>query len=179
MMEVWKDVIGYEGLYEVSNLGRIKSLPRRLRGNNGFRYSREKILKEVPHTSGYVSVVLCKNGIHKTTLVHRIVAEAFLENKENLLEVNHKNENKKDNRVENLEWCTRSYNVNYGSGIERKAKATGKKVCQYDMCGHFIRSFDSITEAARFVGGRKAPISHCCSGRTNSSYGYKWKLKTE
>lgn len=178
MDEVWKQVKGYEGLYEVSNMGRIKSLPKTLKGREGsVRISKETILKQANHPSGYLSVVLCKNEVHKTTLVHRIVAETFIENPKAYPQVNHKNENKKDNRADNLEWCSPNYNLCYGTRMERKAKSTGKEVCQFDLDGNFIKSFASIVEAANAVGGQKAPISNCCLGRSHSSYGYKWSFK--
>ena len=100
--ELWKPVKGYEGLYEVSSLGRVRN-------------NKNKILKQFQFQNGYYGITLHKNGVQKTLLVHRLVAETLLQNPDNLSYINHKNEDKTDNRVENLEWCTQKYNCNYGS----------------------------------------------------------------
>ena len=104
-MEEWRDIQGYEGLYMVSNLGRVKSL-------NYHRTGKERIMKPSDNGHGYLFVVLCKDGKDKNCRINRLVAQAFLPNPDNLPEVNHKDENKYNNCVENLEWCDRSYNVN-------------------------------------------------------------------
>lgn len=127
-MEEWKDVVGYEGLYRVSNFGRVKSLRRT--ATNGRRSVPERILKTHEVRDGYITVVLYKNKIPKRLSVHRLVATAFLQNKNNYPFVNHKDENKKNNHVENLEWCTREYNMNYGTvgkRISRKRFGTKRK----------------------------------------------------
>lgn len=111
MEEIWKDAVGYEGLYQVSNFGRVQSLDRRDIRN---RFWKGKILSQQVEKLGYCSVKLCKNGIQKREKVHRLVALAFVENPNNYKEINHKDENKQNNRSENLEWCTRQYNVTYG-----------------------------------------------------------------
>lgn len=114
--EIWKAIEGYEGLYEVSNLGNVKSL------RSGI------ILKQQKNADGYCHVSLCRKKEVKTVLIHRLVAKAFLSNPENYNEVNHKDENKANNCVENLEWCSHKYNLNYGSYRDKMSKAqTGKK----------------------------------------------------
>ena len=123
MREEWKPIDGYEGLYEISSKGRVKSLPKC--GRNA------RILFEGYNKYGYKSVVLCKNGIYKRYLIHRLVATAFIENPKNLPEVNHRDENKENNRVENLEWCDHRYNINYGSKIVRQ-----KKTCRIKGSRH-------------------------------------------
>lgn len=117
MEEIWKPIEGYEGLYEVSSYGRVK----RLGGYDRFNRKKvSKILKLSYNNSGYYIVHLWKNGFRKSKLLHRLVAETFIPNIDNLPQVNHKDENKSNNRVDNLEWCTAKYNSNYGTSIERR-----------------------------------------------------------
>lgn len=119
MQEIWKDILDYEGLYQVSNLGRIKSLNRKVTQYNGYNYSERfykgKILKYCVKPNGYAQVGLGKNGKIKWFAVHRLVAQAFIDNLNNEKYINHKDENKLNNKVENLEWCSCSYNINYGT----------------------------------------------------------------
>ena len=115
-MEEWKSIPGYEGLYEVSNLGRVRSVERCDRFN---RKIVSKILKP-NYVSGYLRVGMYKNKTFKYYLIHRLVAQAFLPNPDNLPQVNHKDEDKSNNRVDNLEWCDRSYNMNYGTVQQRR-----------------------------------------------------------
>ena len=107
MEEIWKPIKGYESLYEVSNLGRVKSL----------KWGKERILRTDKSNNGYLRVVLCKDGKKKKYLVHRLVCESFLPNSNNLPEVNHKDENKTNNKVDNLEWCDRTYNNRYSQSV--------------------------------------------------------------
>lgn len=122
MKEIWKDVLGYEGLYSVSNLGRIKAYYRRVDSGKCHREWKEHILYCAKDGCGYYRTNLAKNGHNHTVKVHRIVAQAFLPNPDNLPEVNHKNGDKTDNRVENLEWCTRSYNIKHSIDLGLKTK---------------------------------------------------------
>ena len=112
MIEEWRKIVGYEGLYEVSSLGRVRSLDR-YDERNHFR--KGKVLSPIKDTGDYLKVNLYCNGKNKKCLVHRLVAQAFIENPDNLPEVNHKDEDKSNNRVDNLEFCDRKYNVNYGT----------------------------------------------------------------
>ena len=122
-MEVWRDIKGFEGLYQVSNLGRIKSLPRFVRCKQGaFRKTRERIMVVIPDKKGYCSVTLCKPNIQERWLVHRLVAQAFIPNPLGLKLINHKDENPLNCCVENLEWCTHKYNINYGTCPARIGK---------------------------------------------------------
>lgn len=119
-MEEWRDIIGYDGLYQVSNLGRIKRLSRTIVSNNRSQFSvKEKILKLGTHKRGYKTIMLHKNKKHKLWLVHRLVALNFIPNPNNLPQINHKDEDKTNNCVENLEWCTNEYNAHYGTRIYR------------------------------------------------------------
>lgn len=153
LVEEWKDIEGYEGLYQVSDWGRVKSLQRE-------HVKKDRIMKTSLDKDGYVRVCLRKNNSSKTKRVNRIVAEAFIPNHDNLPVVNHKIENKTNNSVENLEWCTVEYNNNYGS----RKNNYKKTVYQYSKDGKFIAKFESTIEAAKSVNGNPSNISACCIG---------------
>lgn len=171
MEEIWKDIKGYEGLYQVSNCGRVRN-------------SKGRILKQRKDKYGYFVIKLCKNNKHKHFLVHRLVASTFISNPDNLPCVNHRNELKVDNRVENLEYCTVLYNNTYGTRLERVSnkKINGKKakaVLQFSLDGTFIKEFPSVREVERQLGFFQSHISDCCRGNTRlKTYkGYIWKYK--
>ena len=164
MKETWKDIEGYEGLYQVSNLGRVKSL---------FRYKKQ--LKLEITKNGYVRIMLCKNKKRKRHLVHRLVAEAFIPNPNNLPCVNHKDENKQNNCVDNLEFCTSKYNCNYGNRNTRISKNSKKQINQYDLDGNFIQSWHSIKEASDFYNISASAIVLCLENIHNTCGGYIWK----
>ena len=134
MQEIWKDIPGYEGLYQVSNLGRVKSFPR-----IGTKSNKEYILKIQKYKTGYLYVNLCKNNKRRKWKIHILVALTFIPNNENKKYINHKDENKQNNCVENLEWCTQDYNNKYSKG---------KKVNQYDDKGNIIKTWSSVREIA-------------------------------
>lgn len=119
MIEEWRPISGYEGLYEVSSYGRVKSLKRPFENNGGIQWTKERILSPGKSKLGYLIVNLCCNGKVCQNYVHRLVAQTFVPNPENLTEVNHKDEDKANNIVDNLEWCDHSYNINYGTRQER------------------------------------------------------------
>lgn len=171
MIEVWKDIPNYEGLYQVSNLGRIRNCP-----NKPGAWNKEAIIiKTMLNTYGYPMFSLCKNGKRKTGLVHRCVAEAFIPNPQNLPQINHKDEDKTNNRVDNLEWCDCQYNNTYGTRIDRAIKKTNKAVCQYDLDGNFIKKWDSLSQINKELGFLQGNISSCCHGRYKTMYNYIWK----
>lgn len=181
MEEVWKDVVGYEGLYQVSNMGRVKSLSRI--GLNGNRL-KERLLKPRPKAFGYLLVCLYKQGNCKNFLIHRLVAEAFIPNPNNYPQINHKDEVTYNNVVSNLEWCTCKYNINYGSHNERanKSKVNGKgskAVLQFDLNGNFIKEYPSTSEIGRQLNFVISNISRCCNGLRKTANGYIWKYKNE
>lgn len=191
--EIWKDIPDYEGLYQVSNLGRIKSL----------YFGKERILKPQPNSMGYLRVGLSKNGNWIHFFVHRLVASVFLKNDNNLPCVNHKDENPLNNHVDNLEFCNHTYNMNYGTIIERKrksmkgkfdgennpfykqkhtekskqkmSKAKAKPILQYTLDNIFIREWDSAKQAENELGCYG--IGYCCKGKRKSSGGFIWKYK--
>ena len=158
---VRKPVRGYEGYYEVDQFGRVFGLERIIKVNdNGRNYEKPiagKQLKQSMHTKGYKTVSLTKDGKTKTLFVHRIVAEAFIPNVDNLPMVNHKDEDKTNNFVENLEWCTNDYNINYGTRIGRFVKSVSKQV----MCVETGEIFNSIKEAHEKTGITASCISGC------------------
>jgi len=189
--EIWKPVPGYEGFYEVSNLGNIRSLPRL--SKNAFAKSGQMLVQgktlsqHLNKWNGYLSVMLCLNGKTRRFYIHRLVASAFLPNSNDYKEVNHKNENKTDNRADNLEWCDRVYNRNYGTGDARRLQAARnnkkgrcypKRISQFSLSGEYIASYDSSEDAARAIGkpGAGSNIRTCARGDNyNQSHGYIWK----
>lgn len=177
MEEIWKDIAGYEGRYQVSNFGRVKSLERRCRTKTYTRKVPEKIYAQAIDSYGYLIVSLHLDGKKKTRTVHRLVAEAFIPNPNNLKEVNHKDENKKNNAVWNLEWCTVKYNQDYGTRVDRIKRTQSTPIIQCNMNGNEIREWFGMGEMSRQTGFDQGLISKVCNGKRNSAYGYKWKFK--
>lgn len=170
MEEVWKDIEGYEGLYQVSNKGNVKSL-------NYNKTKKEKKLKPGIVGSGYLQVNLCKNKTIKHFLVHRLVANAFLPNPQNFPCVNHIDECKTNNVVTNIEWCTNKYNSNYGTCIQRchKAQINGKRSKSVGAFknGELVFTFPSTKEAGR-QGFNQGAVASCCRCEIKSHKGYIW-----
>lgn len=166
-MEVWKDIAGYEGLYQVSNKGNIYSVEREdSRGNKcGGR-----TLKTTHNSKGYLKLDLSKNGIKKTRTVHRLVAQAFIPNQNNYLEINHKDENKTNNNVENLEWCTSKYNNNHGTAIKRRVQSNSKRIKAVNVETGEVTTFSSTAEARR-KGYHSGGVSSACRGVYKSGSG--------
>lgn len=176
MKEIWKDIKDYEGLYQVSNWGRVKSLRRLITNQYNSFYIEEKILKPQKNRYGYLYVNLYKNGIMKHITIHKLVAETFISNRNNLPCINHKDENKTNNVVTNLEWCNYSYNNYYGTRTKRAVEKLSKIVLQYDLNGNFIKEWKSVTECRR--NGFKH-VDDVCRGERKSCGGYIWKYKNE
>lgn len=189
MDEVWKDVVGYEGLYQVSNKGRVLSL-------KSYGGNKHRLLTPQDNGTGYLKVGLSSNGKQKQVLIHRIVAEAFIPNPDKLDFVNHKDENKANNVVDNLEWCTKPYNSKYSFDLhpERKMKYfnnfkkngklmryNGKPtqhdevVVQKDITGNAIAIYGCVDFAHKITGIKSAAIIACCEGKQNTAFGYKWE----
>ena len=173
--ERWKDIKDYEGLYQVSDLGRVKSLPR----NGTIKKSR--ILSKCYDKNGYQIVSLSKNGIHKTFKVHRLVAETFIPNIDNLSQINHKDENKQNNNVNNLEWCDVTYNINYGTRTKRSAEKHSKPICMFDTKGNYIKTYKSGVDAFEDTNISRYHISSCCNKRygRKTAGGYVLKYESE
>lgn len=174
MEEIWKDIEGFEGYYQVSNLGRVKSLKR---VNDEGRHLPEMILKLGIH-NGYRNVVLCRNSITKTFSVHRLVGKAFVPNPENKPCINHKDENRKNNHVDNLEWVTQKENANYGTRNKRSGDKHGKRVIQFDLNGKEIRRWISAAEAGRHYGKSRITIGDACR-KHGKCCGYLWRYESE
>lgn len=171
MIEQWKDIPQYEGLYQVSNFGRIKSLSRKSCG----RTLSERILKCSPGKNGYVVTRLYKCGVGKTFRVHRLVAESFVDNKEGFVEINHKDENKANNNADNLEWCSRSYNMTYGNCRAHNVS----KVALISDTGKILKTFNSMKSAYQWASSELGiigiNISRVCKGEQATTKGLRWR----
>ena len=181
-MEEWKDIKGYEGLYQVSNKGRVRSLKH------------DKMIKPIQHSNGYLFVNLHKDGSRIHTSIHRLVANAFIPNPDNKPCVGHKNTIKTDNSIDNLEWCTYLENNNHPITRYRRSKTKkgippskntmdalikkmSKKVYQYTIDGIFLKSWNSVREASKNVGTFESNISFCCKHSNRTCKGYKWSYE--
>lgn len=187
--EEWRDIPGYEGLYQVSNLGRVKSLGRVIwqewkDGTHGRWYTfPEKILKLKVDTNGYLSVGLHKlDNSRKRFRIHRLVATSFIENKDNLPQINHKDENPHNNAVGNLEWCDVKYNLSYGGRVRKYRKSRGRKVQRLDLNDNYIDTWDSMCYAAESVYGsinKEKDIRNNCLGKVSRVLNYKWRFDND
>lgn len=174
--EIWKDILGYENKYKISNLGNIKSL-----NYSGHGY--EKSLKPSKNKNGYLNIVLNKKSFY----IHRLVCLIFIPNPQSLPQVNHKNGNRTDNRIENLEWVTNKENsthkikvLKYVHSEESKLKASinhNKKVIKYDLDDNIICEYNSISEVSKLLNINSTSISYCCHEIRKTAGGYKWKFK--
>lgn len=179
-MEIWKDVAGYEGLYQVSNHGRVRSLDRYVPHKTfGQKFCKGHIMATHVTNSGYLCVNLCKDNKYTSYDVHRLVAIAFLNVDDvNGLEVNHIDENKKNNRADNLEWVTKSQNNRHGTKRERQAQKVSAAILQYDTEGNLLREWPSVTEAEKAISGKfTGAVSHCLHGKTKTAFGFVWRFK--
>ena len=172
--EIWKDIVGYEGLYQVSNMGRVKSL-------NYNHTGKEKLLSPVNSGKGYLQVGLFKEGRLKRYSIHRLVLSTFNPCPDSeSLQVNHINEKKADNRLENLEWCDGSYNVNHGTRNLRDAEKKSIPIVQLSLDGKYIRSWKSSHDAEREEGGfNHSNINSCCKGKLKTHGGFRWMYLSE
>ena len=168
-MEVWKDIEGYEGLYQVSTLGRVRSF-------QDYKYSGPlpRMLKPIRRRNGYLEICLHDaNQKSHFRSIHRIVAETFIENPCNYPQVNHKDEDKTNNQVDNLEWCTAKYNNNYGNHNQKLSKSRRNIGCKKVVCVETGQVFDSIKSADEFV--HKSNVFHALKGINKTCGGYHWR----
>lgn len=203
--EIWKDIKGHEGLYQVSNLGRVKSLGRYMETVRGRRWIKERIMVPYAGRARYYSITLSKGGEQKTAQIHRLVATAFVANPDNMSCVNHKDENPLNNRAENLEWCSQEYNIRYSRQWKDRQSEVSKGLAELSMLrntpcpktpgrrnkpvgafgtdgrlvGWFISTADAV--AALNLGdpnktsASRALIRQCCAGRSSTAFGYRWR----
>lgn len=184
MEEIWKKIPGVPGFYEVSNLGRARSLDHDTPTKKGARHFTGKILKQKENHQGYLVFGI---GHSRTMYVHRAVAMAFIPNPQNYPEVNHKDENKHNNSVSNLEWCSRLYNVHYGTAMKRTATTLSLPVIQFTLDNKIVSAFPSTKDAEKATGIKREAIRRAAtmyqyhykeSNRTlryNTAGGYKWR----
>jgi len=180
MVEIWKDVPGYEGLYQISNLGNVLSLNYR---NHGY----SQVLVPKRNNSGRLWVELYGHRKRKPCLIHRLVATAFIPNPNGYPQINHKDENPTNNRVDNLEWCTGDYNIRYylerhRGQLGKNRKATdgyGKRLClaveQLTLEGRLVRLWDNSRQVFCELGFSDWSVSECCRGNRKTAYGYIWR----
>jgi NUMOD4 motif-containing protein/HNH endonuclease len=187
-MEVWKDIPAYEGLYQVSNWGRLKSLPKSVPMPNGrMRNQEERILKQYPNIHGYLLVSIYKNGIKNHTSAHRLIALTFIPNPNNLPQVNHIDGDKLNNHLENLEWVTSSENLKHAFSIGLRIPSTHRNNCfnelnaksrivqQLTVNGESVKEWPSASEVMRSLGFHSSNIGACARGKIKTAYGFKWK----
>lgn len=190
-IEIFVPIAGYNGFYEISNFGRIKSLKREYQyvNKNGklVKYVLpDTILKPGLHTKGYLKVGLYRDSTEERFFVHRLVAIHFIPNPENKPEVNHKDGDRKNCKLNNLEWVTGSENKIHSFkvlgrkniGLKGKDNVSSKVVLQYDLNGNLLNEFESSGEARRKLGLASNHITDCCTGKLNNAYGFIWKYKT-
>lgn len=181
MEEIWKDIKDFEGLYQVSNMGRVKSLARVILRNNGKKQTfKEKIIKQATNKQGYYQISLWKNGIEKRYLLHRLIAEHFIPNPENKPCIDHINTDPTDNRIENLRWCTYKENNNNPLTVKHRSKPRNwkikgfehwksKPVVQLTKKGELLKIYPNAFSAEVYH------INRCCDGERKTAGGYKWQ----
>ena len=176
--EIWKDIRGYEGSYQASNLGRIRSLDRLINYKNGKKvFYKGIILTPEINNGGYFEIQLSTNTKYKHYKVHRLIAETFISNPNNLPIINHKDHNKLNNNINNLEWCTRKYNNNYEPKKTKFPKSV--KINQYDKNMNFIKTYNSLAEVSKEFNVSITSIRYCCLGKNKTCKGYIWKYLKE
>lgn len=182
-IEIWKDIEGYEGMYQVSNMGRVRSLDR-VKPNSGGQIAKGDFKQFGDNGHGYKIVNLYKNNKSHMKYVHRLVASAFIPNPNNFPIINHKDEDKSNNRCENLEWCTQKYNANYGTHTRRVKESyitngNNRPIDVYDMNGVFLKTFDCSNEVCKELWIYRRGLYLACQGVTKSYKGYRFAFHGE
>lgn len=178
--EIWKDIPEYEGYYQASNYGRIKSICRVcVYKDNRVSIKKGKLLKPFIDYDGYCRVVLSKNGIQKSWIVSRLIYYTFKGKIPEGMQINHINEIKTDNRIENLNLMTAKQNVNWGTAIERRSEKQRKYVIQMSLNGVFIKKWESLLDVSNTLGFNFSNIAKCCRGKIHTAYGYVWRYEKE
>lgn len=178
-MEEWRNIKGYENFYQVSSFGRVRSLDRIVKSKgNSLQERKGRILRPNQDRYGYLKVVLQKNSHKKTKMVHRLVANAFIPNPNHYSQVNHKDENKTNNKAENLEWCTAKYNSNYGTRTKRTASKRSKPILQMTPEGQLIEYWPSAQVAGQY-GFNNSDVTAVCRGRLRIYKGCRWVYANE
>ena len=179
-VEIWKDIKDYEGLYQVSNLGNVRSLDMIIMQLHYWskKYVKHiykgRLLKGSKNSNGYKVITLHKGKKTEKKLLHKIIAETFIPNPNNYNYINHKDNNPSNNNVNNLEWCTQSYNIKYAYEKGNKTQQKKKKINQIKN-GNILKTFISISDAERKTGIKGANISKCCRNLRNYAGGYQWE----
>lgn len=174
MEKMWKEIPGTDGKYLISTHGEVMAISRRVKFGNIYRWTKTKLLTPRDNGKGYLELEF----LEKHRYIHRLVAEAFIPNPENLPQVNHKDENKSNNCVENLEWCDRVYNTNYGTGIERsKEKRFGDRFVVINLDTGEV--YQTPKDASRATGIHNDSISRVCKGKSKTAGGYRWRYLNE
>lgn len=192
MKEIWKDIEGYKGLYQASNLGRIRSLTHEVHCGltpHSKAIKKGKILQAHPNLRKYLTVVLSAKNKRKTITVHRLIAQTFIPNPQNLPQVNHIDGDKNNNCVNNLEWCSAKENIQHSwknglsksythpKGVLTKYSASlCKQVDQFDLYNNYIKTFSSVSEASRMMNCSISNIKDCCRGRQKTAKGFIWRF---
>lgn len=188
MEEIWKDVIGYEDAYQVSNLGCVRSVDRIILNTSGrYILVHGKVLKLRHNNNGYLYVILSKCQSKKFVFVHRLIASAFLPNTDNKPEIDHINAIRDDNRVSNLRWVTKIENRNNPHTIisnresnrlarRKSLDSVKKKILQLDLDGNILKVFESLHNIEKTTGYSRANICRCCNGKKKICYGFKWEF---
>lgn len=178
MEEIWKNIEGYEGLYQVSNLGNIKSLKKHRYNGINYYIQNEKLLKLQNDKNGYKVINLYKNKHIKNFKVHRLVAQAFIPNIEKKSEINHIDGNKQNNRIDNLEWCTETENMKHAFSNNLIKQHNNTVIDQYSLDGLFLHRWNSISEAIKALHLKESAssnISACCQHKKPTAFGYIWE----
>ena len=174
-IEIWKDVKGFEGLYQISNFGNVKSVDRISKHSKGDLTLKGRILKPINIGKGYLGVALSKNGKVKNHYIHRLVAEAFINNNENKPCIDHINGNRTDNRVNNLRWVNATENMNNPITTNRISQKNSIQIVQFTIDGEFVKIWNNAVDAEQTLGIDRTGIRRCCRKVVKTAGGYMWK----